>query len=92
MAKVTESTTFTSATAGNSVSANGDFNLHVDFTNGSGVGTVALQRSYDGSTWYNIESYTADTFKIVENPEGGVKHRLNCTAYTSGSIFGRISN
>lgn len=87
-AKVEES--FTSVTAGSAMNTDGAFNISIDFTSGSGVGTVALERSFDGSTWHTVKEYTADAQEVGDCPER-IKHRLNCTAYTSGTISGRLS-
>lgn len=69
-----------------------DFSVSVDFTTGSGIGTVQLQRSFDdGATWKTIESYSVDTEKRGFEPEQDVFYRLNASAYTSGTINGRLS-
>lgn len=82
---------FTSAVAGNEMNAEGDFNISLDFTTGSGVGTVALERSFDGGvTWKKVKEYTADA-EEVGNSAGSLLHRLNCTAFTSGTIAAEIN-
>ncbi len=82
---------FTSATTGTAMETTSDFNISVDFTTGSGSGTVALERSFDGGTsWKSVKEYTADAEEIGECVEG-IQHRLNCTAFTSGTIAGRLS-
>lgn len=67
---------------------------------GTFVATVKVQRSFDdGSTWVDCSrdsagttaSYTAPASLLVEEPEAGVLYRLNCSAYTSGTINYRIS-
>lgn len=67
---------------------------------GTFVGTVELERSFDaGSTWLDCSrdsagttaSFTAPFSVVVEEPEVGVIYRLNCSAYTSGTINYRIS-
>jgi hypothetical protein len=84
---------------GQSASANfyGPFNVALW---GTFVGTVQLQRSFDGGvTWLpasfdgqgDIASYTVPTSFVVNEPEHGVLYRLNCTAFTSGAINYRIS-
>ena len=84
---------FTGTAAGTSIlidSYNGNFNLTLG---GFGVGTVDLQRSFDGgSTWSNVTdgSFTADVNKIGYEPEDEVYYRFNCSAYTSGTITYRI--
>lgn len=68
-----------------------------------GIGTVAIERSFDGTNWFVISrdtagtdaSYTTATDTAfngsLEEPEDGVQYRLNCTAYTSGTITYRVS-
>ncbi len=68
------------------------------------AGTVNLERSFDGgSTWVTCNvgglgaaaSYVLGTTNpisvVIGEPEGGVLYRLNCLAYTSGTINYRIS-
>ena len=62
----------------------GDYALSLS---GFGAGTVALERSFDdGSTWVTVEEYTANTEKTIEARGHQVRYRLNCSAYTSGTI------
>ena len=81
---------FTSTGASDVIALSGGFNLSLDFTTGSGVGTVELQRSFDdGVTWETTDSKTADTEEnglAVSN----LLWRLECTAFTSGTIAGRL--
>jgi hypothetical protein len=68
---------------------------------GSGwVGTVVLERSFDGGTTYlpiltdgygSIASFTTPVSGAIEDTEAAVLYRLRCAAYTSGSIPARIS-
>jgi hypothetical protein len=67
---------------------------------GTFTGTIDLERSFDdGSTWLKCSrdsagtsaSFTAAASVVVEEPEAGVLYRLNCTAYTSGTINYRLS-
>ena len=67
---------------------------------GTFVGTVKLERSFDaGVTWLDCSrdsagttaSFTAPFSVVVEEPEAGVLYRLNCAAYTSGTVSYRIS-
>lgn len=66
---------------------------------GTFVGTVQLERSFDnGTTWLpltaggtQIEKFTAPASESVDEFEVGVLYRLNCTAYTSGTINYRLS-
>jgi hypothetical protein len=85
-----------SAAAAGGIEMRGKFNASVQ---GTFVGTVVLQRSYDGSTWETVSkdasgsdaSFTAPCSLVVEESETGVQYRWNCTAYTSGTINTRIS-
>ena len=72
------------------VSLIGPFNLSVDMYSGSG--TIQLQRSFDnGTTWKTTDKYTASVEDVGESVENSVRWRLNCSAYTSGTITARIS-
>ncbi len=75
----------------------GDFNIALW---GTFAGTVAPERSFDGgTTWLPVAkdtsgaaaSFTVPTSLSISEPEKGVLYRLNCTAYTSGSIGYRLS-
>lgn len=67
---------------------------------GTFVGTLTLQRSFDGGIEWIDRGETAfgtpfqftgpTSFPCFE-PETGVLYRLNCTAYTSGTINYRLS-
>ena len=94
MSITVEESTFTGTGVGGADPAplKDKLNVTVDFTTGSGIGTIQLQRSFNkGVKWYVMESYTADTSKIFDEPEHGVEYRLNCSAFTSGTIAGRLS-
>lgn len=67
---------------------------------GTFTATVKLQRSFDaGTTWLTVSqdatgadaSYTAALSVVAIEPETGVLYRLNCTAYSSGTVNYRIS-
>ena len=74
----------------------GAFNVSL---RGTFVGTVQIERSFDGTNWFvasrdsagTAALFTAPASVIVEEPEAGVQYRLNCTAYISGTINYRIS-
>lgn len=61
--------------------------------------TVVIERSFDNSTWHqlskdadgNAASYTAPVSLKIGECETPVYYQLNCTAYTSGEAFYRIS-
>lgn len=76
------------------------FNIEV---RGNGVGTVQLERSFDGTNWVPTSANgtqlnkwaktAANSFSETwEEEEPGALYRLNCTAYTSGTITYRLSN
>lgn len=86
-------------TTGNSTGQTvyGPFNM---FLWGTFSGTVLLQRSFDsGGTWITcstdssgtLASYAAAVSLVINEPEAGMQYRLNCSAYTSGTINYRIS-
>ena len=67
---------------------------------GTFVGTISVERSFDnGATWINCSrdtagtdnAFTAPTTQVLNEPENGVLYRVNCTAFTSGTINYRIS-
>lgn len=65
---------------------------------GTFVGTVQLERSFDDTNWLPITAagtqmylWTGPASEIAAEIESGVSYRLNCTAYTSGTINYRIS-
>jgi hypothetical protein len=77
---------FSSSEASDTIALSESFNLSLDFTTGSGVGTVVLQRSFDkGVSWKTTDSFTSDKESNGE-AKANLLWRLNCTAYTSGSI------
>lgn len=88
---------FTSAVPGKEIRVHGKFNVEI---NNGGVMTIQIERSFDdGVSFFEVSldstgtpaSYTADFSGILEEPEDGMLYRLNCTAFTSGSATGRIS-
>lgn len=80
---------FTGTGASSAVTIHGCFNLSLS---GFGSATVAVERSFDdGSTWVSVEAFSADAERIGKEPENKIQYRLNCTAYTSGTINYRIS-
>lgn len=77
----------------------GAFNIEL---RGTAVATVQLERSFDGgANWTVIYaggtqlyqwSYSSGNFnETAEENERGVLYRLNCTAYTSGTLTYRLS-
>tara|TARA_R110000744_G_scaffold376563_1_gene490893 strand:+ start:76 stop:333 length:258 start_codon:yes stop_codon:yes gene_type:complete len=73
--------TITGTGAENSITLGGEFSLSLrDF----GSATVVLERSLGGNAWGVVETFTADAEKVGDS--NGDLFRLNCTAYTSGTI------
>ena len=67
---------------------------------GTFVATVQLEKSFDGgTTWLpvsrdaagTVASWTAPANIVVTEPELDILYRLNCTAFTSGTVNYRIS-
>lgn len=64
---------------------------------GTFVGTVVIERSFDGGTtwlpkWPDAVYSISSTMTFADSePEDGVAYRLNCTAYSSGPINYRVS-
>ena len=60
---------------------------------GTWVATVYFQISFNGSTWLDVDSFTANTIELFEVPESGVYYRAGIKAggYTSGTVTIRIS-
>lgn len=75
----------------------GEFNVSLS---GTWAGTVLLQRSFNaGSTWITVSkpdltdaSFTTNVSFSVKEPEPGVLYRLNCSAYTSGTVTYRLGH
>lgn len=61
------------------------FNLSLSGLTSSGA-TVTLQRSFDGSTWKNVQAYTSDIETYGYEPAKGVTYQLVCTGYGPGPI------
>ncbi len=69
----------------------GDFNLSLS---GDWVGTVTVQRSFDGgTTWLDVAEFTVNGEFVGNEPEPGVKYRVGVKPgdYTSGTVTGRLS-
>lgn len=74
---------------------NRDYQVVLDFTTGSGVGTITLQRSSDNITWADMVTFTADTDKTYNDgfDDAIFYYRLYCKTgdYASGTISLSIS-
>lgn len=81
--------TFTTTGTSAAFTKSGGFNMSLS---GFGSATVVLQRSFDeGATWVNVESFTGDAERRVDEPSLDVFYRFNCTVYSSGTIAYRLS-
>lgn len=81
---------FTGTGASDEFVTRGGFNLSLQ---GFGTATVVLQRSFDqGVTWGDVESFTASAERRVDDPEAGVRYRVECTSHLSGTITYRLSS
>ena len=71
---------------------NGYLNVSVD---GTFSATITLQRSFDdGSTWKDVDTFTASTEESLTDYEHGVQYRLTIKSgdYTSGNATVRLSH
>ena len=69
----------------------GYFNISIS---GTWVGTVSVQRSYDGgSTWFDVASWTANTEEYGFECERGIYYRAGVKTgdFTSGTVVIRLS-
>lgn len=71
-----------------SVRLGGNFNISIQ---GTFSATVFVQRSYDNSTWYDVDSFTAATEQTGFEPEY-IWYRIGVKTggYTSGTANVRI--
>jgi len=53
----------------------------------AGTATVTLERSFDGTNWKTVKSYTASAEENHFEPASKVQYRLNCTSYTDDVIY-----
>lgn len=75
----------------NPVELIGYFNLAIS---GTWAGTVTVQRSFDkGDTWYDVDTWTANTQEYGLEPERGVYYRAGIKTgdFTSGECLVRLS-
>ena len=66
------------------------FNVSIS---GTWEGTVTLQRSFDGQTWQDVETFTANAERVGDDPEKNINYRVGFKTgeYTSGAAVVRIS-
>jgi len=76
---------FTSDTA----KLGGAFDLSISNT---WAGTVTLQRSFDGSNWVDVEEWTSNAERVVDEPSHDVYYRIGMKNgdYTSGTVDMRL--
>ena len=69
--------------------------LNISVYGATWVGTVTLQRSFDdGTTWYDVTTWTANAQKALIDKQINSMYRLGCKngEYTSGSVAVKLSN
>lgn len=84
---------FTATGDSDFITVEGDFNISLDFSTGSGVGQVDLVRSFDKGATFKpglVDFFVDDTEKVGNSLES-IRYRLTCSSYTSGTIAGRLS-
>jgi hypothetical protein len=85
----TISGSFTGTGQSSTIELYGDFAYSLS---GFGTATVRLERSFDnGATWKVVRSDTADIENNGKEVLSKVLYRVNCSAYTSGTIVYRVS-
>lgn len=90
MTTLTTKTISAQNTFSDPVQLQGAFNLSIS---GTFVATVVVQRSPDGTNWFDVDSFTAPSEEVGFEPEylyyrAGVK----TGGYTSGSVVIRIAD
>jgi hypothetical protein len=93
--------TFTATGQSAAIIAKGRDDGRPNFVNvslwGTFVGSVRVERSFDGTNWLPLTAlgtainFTGPCSETFDEAETGVQYRLNCTAYTSGTINYRMS-
>lgn len=81
-----------STTAG--VPTGGSYPLNVSVSGVAGGSIVTLQRSFDsGSTWVDVERYTANAEKVVQEVERTIIYRAGVKAgeFGSGTVVIRLA-
>jgi len=93
MTSVVIEKSFTATGFSDPIEVEGDFNISIDFSTGSGIGQVDLERSFDNGKTFKpgkVDFFVDDTEKVGNSPEQ-LKYRLNCSSFTSGTITVRLS-
>ena len=88
MAELTSASLSAENTFTNTVTHEGYFNLSIT---GTFVATVTVQRSFDGSNWNDVDSFTTATEQVGFEPES-IYYRAGIKTgdYTSGTINIRL--
>ena len=92
---------FTAVGTSKSVAVTGVEPVVIDFSTGTGVGTIEIERSTDeGVTWVVLRKpdFTTASFSNtdgdidlnVDHQGAGARYRFNCSAFTSGGISCRL--
>ena len=84
-AAITAQNTFTGA-----IQLHGQFNFSL---RGTFSATITVQRSYDNSTWHDVEEFTAEVERVGFEPESNVWYRAGVKTgdYNSGTANVRLS-
>jgi hypothetical protein len=92
--------TFTGTGQSSAIAVHGRMSILID----GGSGDVSIERSTDdGANWFIISRDSAgnpatyDTVVLgfngfIDEPEFGIKYRLNCSVYVSGTITYRLGS
>jgi hypothetical protein len=88
MAELTTKAISAENTFSDVVNLEGYFNISIS---GTFVATVTVQRSYDGITWHDVDSWTAPSEEVGFDPEFR-QYRIGVKTggYTSGTVNVRI--
>lgn len=88
MAELTTKSISAENTFSDVVTIEGYFNISIS---GTFVATVTVQRSYDGSTWHDVDSWTAPAEEVGFEPEyRAYRIGVKSSNYTSGTVEVRI--
>lgn len=61
-----------------------DFTISLVF---AGTASVNLERSFDGTNWKVVNTFTASVEDNGKEPASKVQYRFNCTAYTDDVVY-----
>ena len=88
MAELTTKAISAENTFSDAVNLEGYFNISIS---GTFVATVTVQRSYDGTNWHDVDSWTAPAEEVGFDPEYRL-YRVGVKTgnYTSGTVVIRL--